>query len=285
MRNLSDATTLGRSIRKVVYRKAASGQRPLEFFLYRPTIEALGAPLVVSVHGIARNAAAHVYRLIANAEHFGLSVVAPLFEKQSYGQYQQLEDQHSGARSDQALINIIEAASEHIVAAYDKILLFGHSGGAQFAHRFAFVHPQRVASAVLVGAGWYTLPDPSQRYPYGLAAPVKGRLEFDATAWIRIPLHVMVGECDVERDGTVRQSALLDRQQGETRLERARRWVEAARKYRDLYEGAAPVTFDVLPGVGHSFVECVENAELAHRIFNYFAADLDLKPLRRPQGE
>ncbi|MEM8874032.1 MAG: hypothetical protein AAGD32_07205 [Planctomycetota bacterium] len=40
-----------------------------------------------------------------------------------------------------------------------RMLIRGFSGGAQFAHRFAFRHPYRVAACSALGAGSYTLPD------------------------------------------------------------------------------------------------------------------------------
>ncbi len=96
--NLARAAA-GQGQRKLVYYESP-GPRTRQFLLYRPSTERRGAPLVLSVHGIARNAAAHAYRLMAEAERYGLTVAAPLFDKAQYGQYQQLSDPKTGARSD-----------------------------------------------------------------------------------------------------------------------------------------------------------------------------------------
>jgi len=240
------------------------------FFFYRAKNEAPGAPLVVSVHGIARNAAAHTYRLIDEAERNGLSVLAPLFEKDSYGQYQQLLDDPSGARADLALLDMIQAAGRLSRAATERILLFGFSGGGQFSHRFVFAHPKRVLSAVHVSAGWYTFPNESERYPRGLKAGRRA-IDFDVSNALGVRQHVMVGEQDIERDSSLRQNNWLDESQGRTRVERARRWVAAMAAAAPGGEGPS---YGLLPGVAHSFPEAVEISSLPRRVFDRFTQDM-----------
>jgi pimeloyl-ACP methyl ester carboxylesterase len=262
--------------RKAAYHELA-GPVCRRFFFYRATNEVPGAPLLVSVHGIARNAAAHVYKLIDEAERLGLSIVAPLFEKNLYGQYQQLVDTGSGARADLALIDVLDACARLSAANVERVLLFGFSGGAQFAHRFTLAHPGRVASAVLVSAGWYTFPDAALAYPFGLGNEGKTAPPgLDLERALRVPQHVMVGGLDVERDKSLRQSEWLDGEQGATRLERARRWVEAMSSAAVRLPGAVAPTFEVLPGVAHSFVDAVETAFLPRRVCDRFAADAGL---------
>ncbi|MEQ1490222.1 MAG: hypothetical protein ABL932_06685 [Terricaulis sp.] len=240
------------------------------FFFYRAKNEAPGAPLVVSVHGIARNAAAHTYRLIDEAERNGLSVLAPLFEKDLYGQYQQLLDDPSGVRADLAMLDMLQAAGRLSRANIERILLFGFSGGAQFSHRFVFAHPKRVLSAAHVSAGWYTFPDANIRYPRGVR-PQNGAIDFDLTSALRVRQHVLVGEQDLERDSSLRQNKWLDETQGRTRVERARSWVGAMAAAAPSGEGPS---CDLLPGVAHSFAEAVESSSLPRRVFDLFTQDV-----------
>lgn len=265
--------------RKLAYHETA-GSSPRQFFLYRPATELAGAPLIVSVHGIARNAAAHAFRLVEEAERYGLSVVAPLFDKAQYGQYQQLEDARTGMRSDLALLDILDAARRLSSADHGRILLFGYSGGAQFAHRFVMAHPGRVASAVLVGAGWYTFPDLEAAYPYGLDTRRAGfAVRLDTEGFARVPQHVIVGDLDVRRDSSLRRSKRLDRTQGRTRLERAQRWVRAMQAFAPGEQADVNPTYDTLSGVGHSFVDSVEMARLPKHIFARFRVDAGLSPV------
>ena len=257
------------------------GQRPREFFLYRPDSEVADAPLVVSVHGIARNATAHAYRLMEEAERCGVSVLAPLFSKEAYGQYQQLQDAKTEARSDHALLDILDAAARLTSADVSRILLFGYSGGAQFAHRFAMAHPQRVASAVVAAAGWYTFPTMQARYPYGLDTGGSA-LRFDIDRLLDVRYHVMVGALDTVRDSALRSSKKLDRMQGRTRLERAMSWTNFMRGLACEEQLRAPDIPIVLPSVGHSFVDAVERAALPRRVFDCFAQDVDLAFFETP---
>lgn len=263
--------------RKLAYHEIP-GPQPREFFLYRPSTERAGAPLVVSVHGIARNAAAHAYRLMEEAERYGVVVSAPLFSKERYGQYQQLLDPKLSARSDLALLDIMYAAERLTSADASKVLLFGYSGGAQFAHRFAMAHPSRVTSAVLAAAGWYTFPVANAPYPYGLDTG-GSELSFDLHGMLRVRYHVMVGELDTERDSSLRQSKRLDRAQGHTRVERARNWVGAMKGLADEVHLDASASLLTLPSVGHSFVESVEKAALPRLVFERFAADSGISPI------
>jgi poly(3-hydroxybutyrate) depolymerase len=262
--------------RKLSYHEIP-GPRPREFFLYRPSTERAGAPLVVSVHGIARNAAAHGYRLMDEAERYGVVIAAPLFSKERYGQYQQLFDAKNSVRSDLALLDIIDAAARLTSADTSGILLFGYSGGAQFAHRFAMAHPGRVASAVLAAAGWYTFPV-NAPYPYGLDTG-GSELSFDPPSLLRVRYHVLVGELDTERDNSLRQSKRLDRAQGHTRVDRARNWVAAMRGLAKEAQLDASVNLLTLPSVGHSFIESVEKAALPRLVFERFAADSGMSPI------
>lgn len=265
--------------RKLAFHETV-GSCPRQFFLYRPATEVAGAPLVVSVHGIARNAAAHAFRLMDEADHYGLCVVAPLFEKTQFGQYQQLEDVRTGLRSDLALLDILDAAKRLTDADHRKILLFGYSGGAQFAHRFAMAHPSRVASTVLVGAGWYTFPNEEDPYPYGLDTRRGGfALRLDAGAFARVPQHVIVGDLDVRRDSSLRRSKRLDRTQGLTRVERAQRWVRAMQAFAPKEQASVNPTYDTLDRVGHSFVDSVEMARLPKHVFARFQTDAGLSPI------
>lgn len=238
--------------------RSLPGEPQRDYFLLVPATARPGARVLVLVHGISENALVHVLRFAGLARRHGFVLVAPLFHKRVYGRYQQLVDQKHGARADLALLDILDAVGRDVTAAVDRVSLFGFSGGAQFAHRFAFVHSERVEACACASAGWYTLPEPQVRYPEGLErAPTAGRaLVPDAIR--EIPFHVLVGDRDTARDSSLRTSEQLDATQGRDRLERAQRWFAAMQAW-----GASPAsTFTLLPGVGHCFVNAVERAGL-----------------------
>lgn len=48
-------------------------------------------------------------------------------------------------------------------------LIYGHSAGSQFFHRLIWSKPEaKIMRAVCANAGWYTMPDFNQTFPYEL---------------------------------------------------------------------------------------------------------------------
>ena len=121
-------------------------------------------------------------------------------------------------------------------------------------------------------AGWYTLPDRAEAYPYGLAPESRASRRFrpKLEAFLEIPTLVLVGERDVERDPALRKEERVDRRQGRTRVERAARWSQALREAAAQAGIAAEVRFCSLPGCGHAFEDCVREGELTREVMAWF---------------
>jgi poly(3-hydroxybutyrate) depolymerase len=253
--------------KKRVVRRVLTSDPGQEYFVYVPRSGGKKAPLFVAVHGISRNAPEHADWFSRHAEDYGVVLVAPLFSKERNSDYQRLGRTGRGTRADETLQAIVEEAVLLTGASGTQIHLFGYSGGAQFAHRYAMAYPHRIARAVVVSAGWYTFPDRKERYPYGIRHSDRiPRLRFDPEEFLRVPVAVMVGERDDARDG-VRQTARVDRQQGSTRTERARRWVEAMQAAAAAYQLESHVTFEEIPGGTHSFKQLMQECQLGERVF------------------
>ncbi len=92
------------------------------------------------------------------ADECGLILLAPTFKttaeeiRNRQGYY--YPEAWSGAVVEQALSDL--AKKERVNA--DKILIFGFSAGAHFAHRFALWNPKRVKAFVASSAGWWDPP-------------------------------------------------------------------------------------------------------------------------------
>jgi len=246
-----------------------------EFYTYLPPTAGPDTPLMVLVHGISRRAVEQIMGFLGEAERLGVALLAPVFEKEAYGQYQQLIDR-DGTRADLALIDMMEFVGSEFGFGTQPAHLFGFSGGAQFAHRFAMIHPQRVRSMSVAAAGWYTMPDPRRRYPYGIRThPIPGAT-FDPRAFLRIDRHVFVGTADRYRDEALRRSPRLDQTQGTTRVERAERWAAAMDAASDLFDAhPQKSTLALLNGVGHSFAGSTRRRSLPRRVMaNVFPPQL-----------
>lgn len=244
---------------------AAEGRDAVPLLLHRPESGAPKAPLLVCVHGYTRQPLDHLQAFASAAAVAGFALLLPLFRDSGpHRMYQQLLHPRRGTRSDLALLDAIDgiAVSHGLDAA--RIHFFGYSGGAQFVHRLALLHPQRVASLGIGAAGWYTWPDRERAWPLGLAgAPGSEGGAIDLEAFLRLPIALWVGERDDSSDTYLREEPALNSLQGPNRLERARRWAAAVREQAQQRDIEACVSLEVLPHAGHDFLACQRKAGLA----------------------
>jgi pimeloyl-ACP methyl ester carboxylesterase len=246
---------------------AADGRDAVPLLLHRPANGAAKCPLMVCVHGYTRQPLDHLQAFAPAANAAGFALLLPLFRDSGpHRTYQQLVHPRRGTRSDLALLEAIDGiAKDHGLDA-TRVHLFGYSGGAQFVHRLALLHPQRVASLGIGAAGWYTWPDTVQAWPQGLAdAPGTEGCAPDMPAFLRLPIALWVGERDDGPDAHLREDPELNSVQGTNRLERARRWAAAIREQAAQRDIEACVSLEVLPRAGHDFLACHRKAGLAER--------------------
>lgn len=225
-----------------------------KYFLYAPPDLRPDSPLLISIHGISRNAREHVEAFTKFADRYAAALLAPVFTDYRYGDYQRLGRRGRGSRADLAL----QRLASHVIfewgLASSKFYLYGHSGGAQFAHRYAMAHPQDVAGLGLSAAGWYTLPDPDLSYPYGIRATSDSYgLTLDPAEFLRVPGCVFVGEDDINRDGAFNSADKLDSMQGRNRIERAANWVESMNRAAAEFGYGKRYALHILPDADHDF--------------------------------
>ena len=249
--------------------QGAPGGAP--YYLHRPPGSVEGAPVIVSVHGISRNAGQHARAFGSQAARLGFVTVAPRFAHPDFPGYQRLGHCRSGRAStpDAALVEILDEVKAATGADTSHAFIFGFSGGAQFAHRFALCMPERVRGLVLGSAGWYTFPDTARPFPRGLGpAPLTHGL--DILRFLRIPTLVTVGDRDTRRDGAFNASRELDLQQGRNRIERGQRWVAAMREAAQRAGVQGHFTFRILHSCGHNFRQCAERGGLVPIALEFF---------------
>ncbi len=249
--------------------RADSGQH---YYVYVPRHGGQGARIFVAVHGTSRNAEEHARLLSPYAETSGVVLLAPFFPAGDFDDFQRLGRAKHGRRSDDGLESIVEEVASLTGAAATKIYLFGFSGGAQFAHRYTMAHPERVARAAVTSAGWYTFPDPGTDYPYGTRPKGLSGVTFDPSRFLQVPIAVFVGEADTT-SRNMRRNAQVDRQQGVTRLDRARNWTVAMRNTANALHIEPQITFEHVPGIAHSFRQFMEDGQLGDRVFKALFQD------------
>jgi len=173
--------------------------------------------LLVTIHGQSRGANRYAEGFAEFADAHRYVVLAPLFP--STIRYQELGI--GGERADLRLLELIEEVCHELELRADHFDLFGYSGGAQFAHRFLYVQPNRLRSVIVGAPGTVTLPTRSERWPVGVAGLGKlagSRFKIEAVRRPRTLL--MVGADDIALEG-LNQSPWAMRA-GATRLGRAR---------------------------------------------------------------
>lgn len=244
--------------------------------IIRPA-QSVAAPPLLVLHGISRNADALVRLFTPAAQQSGRTVIVPHFSERAWPSFQRPS---RAARPDQALLALLDATGAALPDCKGRVDIFGHSGGAQLAHRFAMLYPHRVAALHLAAAGWYCLPDETMPYPYGLAP---GRDRFSAVwarrcvmglrDFLRLPACVYVGSGDIDRDPALRQNRALDARQGPNRAVRARTYVTALNAAAVRHGLAPRARFIELPGCDHDVERAIADHDLAARILVTCAQD------------
>ncbi|WP_126424779.1 alpha/beta hydrolase [Brevibacillus marinus] len=209
--------------------------------------------LAVIVHGTARTAQQYRDAFADFAEATNTIILAPLFpagitaprELSSYKFVQ-----FGGIRFDHVLLAMIEELAEKYRIAKDKFLLHGFSGGGQFAHRFFYLHPDRLLGVSIGAPGYITYLDRCKPWYVGVAdfAEQFGR-ELSIEQMRRVPVQLVIGSEDVDtweindHDSPFWMEGIDAF--GKTRLERLS-------ALRDNYEREGiQVRYDVVPGVAH----------------------------------
>ena len=226
-----------------------------------------GLPPLVVLHGISRNADELVALFRPEAERSGRIVIVPHFERATWPHFQRPS---RAARPDLALLALLAhlAAIDPLLAG--QVDLFGHSGGAQLAHRFAMLYPHKLGRLHLAAAGWYCLPDSSMAYPYGLGVDATKvsltwarRHQQALPAFLHLSVRVYVGTADDQRDDALRQSPQLDCGQGPTRIARAETYVARFRAAAEACGAMPDITLTRLPGVAHDVAQAIRHGSLA----------------------
>ena len=211
-------------------------------------------PLAVLVHGSLRDAGSLRDEFIHFAEAHQCVLLAPLFpagidDADDLHNYKHIA--YRGIRYDIILLDMIEELATRYRVEKERVLMHGFSGGAQFAHRFFYLHPERLRAVSIGAPGTVTLADESAAWWVG----VKGMEEvfgrpFNPAAMRGVAVQLVIGDQDIETwDVTVGPQSpfWMDgiNDSGETRVERLRtleRSLEAI--------GVEP-RFDTVPGVSH----------------------------------
>jgi poly(3-hydroxybutyrate) depolymerase len=164
-------------------------------------------PLLVNIHGTRRDISPIYTDLVPFANSTPCAILAPLFPAGLDGP----NDLHSykvlrseTLRSDLALLSILDEISVRWPGIEtSKVFLMGFSGGGQFAHRFLYLYPERLAAVSAGAPGSVTILDDQQKWPKGVA-DVESLFDVSVKKDLikEVPIQLIVGGDDVGVHGS-----------------------------------------------------------------------------------
>jgi hypothetical protein len=212
-------------------------------------------PLAVIVHGTNRPAQEYRDRFADFAEREQCIILAPLFpagiiEPGELSSYKFIK--FHDIRFDHVLLAMVDEIAETYRIEDTRFLLHGFSGGGHFAHRFFYLHPNRLMGVSIGAPGIVTLLD--ERYPWWVGVAdlqEEFSVSLDIPSMRGVPVQMIVGGEDTETwEITIPESSPLwmpdAHVSGTTRIDRIA-------SLRDSFEGhGINVRHDIVPGVAHN---------------------------------
>ena len=211
--------------------------KPITVYYRIPSGNLSTMPILFSFHGDDRDASNYRDYWISMANANGFMVFAPEFTETDYpgGDGYQLGNMYvNGDKPTSGTLNNINVWSFSIVdplfedikskisgtqLTYDA---WGHSGGAQFVHRFRMYMPNsKMNLAICSNAGWYTVPDILPDFPYGIRKSTLTNINLTIPFSKKLIVHLGLNDTDENSTG-LRRNTTVDNQQGIYRLARGR---------------------------------------------------------------
>jgi hypothetical protein len=245
----------------------------LRTFYYIPQKASPTSPVVFVLHGAERNAMDYRNALINQAEEKGFIVIVPEFSEVDFpgvssfqiGNVYQNGDEPTVATLNpesiwslsliEPLFNFVKLKTQNTSKGY---LAVGHSGGAQFLHRFLmFKSGLRLEKAVISAAGWYTLPDNKIDFPYGIKNSPFADMSFKSL-WKKNVI-IQVGSADNNSNSSSLRQTPEAQLQGANRLERAQYFYKGVQDRAKLEATECNWGIQIVPGLTHDYVKSVNN--------------------------
>jgi poly(3-hydroxybutyrate) depolymerase len=238
--------------------KGFFADKPLTVYYYKARSAGPDARVMMVIHGMERQGSRMRHNWMPFAEKNQLIVLAPEFDEARFParlfNMGGIETRDRSQWSFQIIEHLFDfvRADEGLTA--PDYLLFGHSAGGQFVHRFMLLtEAPRVSVAVAANAGSYTMPRypglGDGKFPYALdesiVSPDKLKQVFSRK------LVVLLGEADTQTDAANLPKARQATAQGVNRFERGTNFFTQAQA--QAQKMGAPLAWErvTVPGVGH----------------------------------
>lgn len=237
----------------------------IEVHTYKPPAYA-GGPLLISLHGLGRNAGGYRDYAVRLADQHGFLVVAPLFDRERFPlwRYQTgglVRDQQAAGEfrvepkekwTGQLLLGLIDAVRAAEGRPGISYYLMGHSAGGQALSRFAAFIPNAARRIVIANPSTYLWPSRSERFPFGFGG-LPDSLSNDEVIrrYLAQPVTILLGTADVNRGPGLNAREGAERQ-GSNRYERGLNAFRAARQVAMDKGWEFNWRLAEVPGIAHS---------------------------------
>lgn len=233
---------------------------PLPLWTHKPDGIALDAPVLIVMHGNSRDADRYLHQWRDLSDQYGFYLIVPEFSRANYRGSRQYHlghvvDPKGKVRpKSEWSFSYIEQAFDFYRAQYNitttDYSIYGHSAGSQFVHRFLYHLPEsRAKQFVAANAGWYTMPDAAQEWPYGLGSSLVTEAMLKHA--LGRPVLVLLGDQDIDPENTSLRKTSEAMLQGPHRFARGHHFFAAAQTRAAVLDTPFTWKMAVVPDVAH----------------------------------
>lgn len=249
--------------------------KPVRVHYHVPTSAHGLSPLVLVMHGANRNADEYRDSWVQKADEYGFVVAAPEFPEALFpgssgyalgnvfidGDDPRPESENEPAVWTYSLVEpLVDDFASRTRNQSVSYHLFGHSAGAQFVHRLLqFVPDGRYGYLIAANAGWYTVPDDTVAFPYGLGG---SPIEAGDRSFFQHRLSIHAGTADTNPSSAGLRHTPEAELQGPHRFARAQYFFDQSRAAAGARGASFVWSHETVPGVDHD-----------HEGMGVFAAD------------
>ena len=232
---------------------------PINIFYKLPKEINNKTEILFIIHGNSRNADGYIEVWASLANNKNVILIAPEFIKSTFPNYNTLQMSSSSGKIKSDTNLYLNGSIDLLFNFYrnkfnvktDQYMIYGHSGGAQFVHRYLLMSDMpKIKKAVAANAGWYTFLG-GWKFPYGIKEPPSKLSSDNLRRFLKMKLSILIGSKDTKITSSVNQSEGANKQ-GINRFQRANNFFISSSDVAKKHDLEFNWNYKIIKGVGHS---------------------------------